>query len=107
MQDVGLLMALPINELVFFINKGLLAGLIIGSVYALGAVGVTLVFGILRFAHFAHGDMMTAGAFFTLLLVGLFPAVGEPVGLPSAFVLLPIAMAMTAVFAIGLDRNCC
>jgi branched-chain amino acid transport system permease protein len=105
MQDVGLLMALPINELVFFINKGLLAGLIIGSVYALGAVGVTLVFGILRFAHFAHGDMMTAGAFFTLLLVGLFPAVGEPVGLPSAFVLLPIAMAMTAVFAIGLDRT--
>ena len=59
MDQVGLLAALPMNELVFFINKGLLAGLIIGSVYALGAVGVTLISGILRFAHFAawrHDD---------------------------------------------------
>jgi ABC-type molybdate transport system permease subunit len=38
------------NELVFFINKGILAGAIIGSIYALGAIGVTLIFGILRFA---------------------------------------------------------
>jgi branched-chain amino acid transport system permease protein len=104
MDDVGLLAALPINEFVFFINKGLIAGLIIGSVYALGAVGVTLVFGILRFAHFAHGDMMTAGAFFALVLLLLFPGAGVAVGVPSAFVLMPIAMAMTAVFAVGLDR---
>jgi branched-chain amino acid transport system permease protein len=53
------------DELIFFINKVLISGTVIGSIYALGAVGVTLVFGILRFAHFAHGDMMTLGAFFT------------------------------------------
>ncbi|MCV0393914.1 MAG: branched-chain amino acid ABC transporter permease [Rhizobiaceae bacterium] len=92
------------NELVFFINKGIIAGLISGSIYALGAVGVTLIFGILRFAHFPHGDMMTTGAFFALVLLVLFPGAGAAVGLPTAFVLLPIAMAMTAVFAVGIDR---
>ena len=105
MGETGILQALPINEFVFFINKGLIAGLIIGSIYALGAVGVTLVFGILRFAHFPHGDMMTLGAFVALILATLLPGVGAYVGLPSAFVLMPIAMAITALLAIWLDRG--
>ena len=88
---MGMLEALPINEFVFFVNKGLLAGLIIGSIYALGAVGVTLIFGILRFAHFPHGDMMTLGAFVALVLTLIAPGVGDLVGLPTAFVLMPIA----------------
>lgn len=100
----GFLAALPANELAFFINKGLISGLIIGSVYALGAVGVTLIFGILRFSHFAHGDMMTAGAFVALVCVSLFPAAGEALGLPAAFVLMPVAMVVTALLAMGLDR---
>ncbi|HET9535105.1 MAG TPA: branched-chain amino acid ABC transporter permease [Mesorhizobium sp.] len=104
MGETGFLAALPINEFVFFINKGVLAGLIIGSIYALGAIGVTLVFGILRFAHFPHGDMMTSGAFFAFMLTLLFPSAGAAVGLPSAFVLLPAAMAVTALMAIALDR---
>jgi branched-chain amino acid transport system permease protein len=101
---MGMLEALPINEFVFFVNKGLLAGLIIGSIYALGAVGVTLIFGILRFAHFPHGDMMTLGAFVALILTALAPGVGNLVGLPTAFVLMPIAMAVTAVIAVWLDK---
>ena len=101
---MGMLEALPINEFVFFVNKGLLAGLIIGSIYALGAVGVTLIFGILRFAHFPHGDMMTLGAFVALVLTLLAPGVGDLVGLPTAFVLMPIAMVVTAVVAVWLDK---
>ena len=92
------------SELVFFLNKGVMAGLIIGSIYALGAVGVTLIFGILRFAHFPHGDMMTAGAFVALVLVWLVPGAGAALGLPAAFVLLPVAMLVTAAMAVGLDR---
>ena len=92
------------SELVFFLNKGVMAGLIIGSIYALGAVGVTLIFGILRFAHFPHGDMMTAGAFVALVLVWLVPGAGVALGLPAAFVLLPVAMLITAAMAVGLDR---
>ena len=92
------------SELVFFLNNGVMAGLIIGSIYALGAVGVTLIFGILRFAHFPHGDMMTAGAFVALVLVWLVPGAGAALGLPAAFVLLPVAMLVTAAMAVGLDR---
>ena len=41
------------DELIFFINKVLISGTVIGSIYALGAVGVTLVFGILRISRMA------------------------------------------------------
>jgi branched-chain amino acid transport system permease protein len=44
-------------------------GIVLGAIYAVGAIGITLVFGILRFAHFAHGDMATLGAFVALALV--------------------------------------
>ena len=104
-MEAGFLASLPTQELVFFINRGLLAGLIIGSVYALGAVGVTLVYGILRFAHFAHGDMMTVGAFVALVCVALFSDGGAIFGLPATFVLMPLAMVVTALIAVGVDRT--
>ncbi len=93
------------NELIFFINKVLVSGAAIGSVYAMGAIGVTLVFGILRFAHFAHGDMMTMGAFFAFALTVMFPGAGQMFGLPTGFVMLPFAMALTAVIAVALDKT--
>ena len=92
------------NELVFFVNKVLVAGTVIGSIYALGAVGVTLVFGILRFAHFAHGDLMTAGAFAALIGAAGLHALGVSTPLPIGFVALPVAMVATALLAMGLDR---
>ena len=46
-----------------FVNFYLFPALTIGSIYALGAVGISMIFGILRFAHFAHGDLMTLGAY--------------------------------------------
>lgn len=92
------------DELVFFINRGVLGSLVIGSIYALGAVGVTLIFGILRFAHFAHGDVMTVAAFFTLLVAAALAALGVSLPIPLAIAALPVAMAMTALFTIGLDQ---
>ncbi|WP_185982749.1 branched-chain amino acid ABC transporter permease [Aureimonas mangrovi] len=92
------------DELVFLINRGVIGGLILGSVYALGAVGVTLIFGILRFAHFAHGDMMTAGAFFAFMLAALLASFGVDLPVPLALALLPVVMGLTALFAIGLDK---
>ena len=79
-----------------FVNFYLIPGIVLGSIYALGAIGVSLLFGIMRFAHFAHGDMMTLGAYFALLAVGVF---GVPV-----LVVLPLAMVLTAAVAIGIDR---
>ncbi|MBE9102049.1 branched-chain amino acid ABC transporter permease [Vacuolonema iberomarrocanum] len=43
----------------------LVNGVAVGSIIALAAVGLTLTYGILRLANFAHGDMMTLGAYFT------------------------------------------
>ncbi|MFP4137970.1 MAG: branched-chain amino acid ABC transporter permease [Halomonas sp.] len=92
------------NELVFFINNVIIAGSVTGSIYAIGAVGVTLVFSIMRFAHFAHADMMTFGAFMVLLLSAAFPGVGGAVGLPTPVVMLPLAILLTAGLAVGIDK---
>ncbi|GAB6081049.1 branched-chain amino acid ABC transporter permease [Hydrogenophilus thermoluteolus] len=78
------------------INFYVIPGLISGSIYALGAIGITLIFGILRYAHFAHGDMATLGAYVALGLVGSLAL--------SPWVALPIAMAITALVAVVLDR---
>jgi branched-chain amino acid transport system permease protein len=93
-----------VNELVFFVNKVLVAGTVIGSVYAMGAIGVTLVFGILRFAHFAHGDLMTVGAFAALACAAGWRALEIATPLPSGFIVMPVACLLTAALAIGLDR---
>ena len=70
-----------------FINFYLIPGLALGAVYALGAIGISMIFGILRFAHFAHGDVMSLGAYGTLTAVwvlGLHPLLVLPVGIALA-----------------------
>lgn len=79
-----------------FINLYLVPGLTIGSVYALGAVGISMIFGILRFAHFAHGDLMTIGAYGVLTAVWFLP-------LPP-LLLLPFGMALAIAAALAVDR---
>jgi len=79
-----------------FINFYLIPGVLLGSIYALGAIGITLTFGILRFANFAHGDIMTLGVYFTWSLVqfsGLHP-----------MVVLPVAMILTVLCSLLIDR---
>ena len=92
------------NEFIFFFNKVIVSGTVIGSIYALGAIGVTMVFAILRFSHFAHADIMTFGAFMSYVLVVAFPELGGYVGLPTGFVVMPAAMIITAFFAVALDK---
>ncbi len=93
------------NELIFFFNKVIVSGAVLGSVYALGAVGITLIFGILRFAHFAHGDMMTMGAFVAFVLASIASALGISTFWPTGFIVLPFAMVITAGLALGIDRT--
>ncbi len=95
-----------LNASVYLFNKGLLNAAKIGSIYALGAVGITLVFGILRFAHFAHGDMMTFGAMVALGGTVLLREAGinlHPV--PTGLLALPLAAAATILLAIFVDKN--
>ncbi len=74
----------------------LIYGVVLGSIIALGAIGVSLTFGVLRFANFAHGDYMTVGAY----LVLPFYAVLQ---LPM-FAAVLIAIAGTALMAVTIDR---
>ena len=79
-----------------FLNFYVVPGIVTGSVYALGAIGITLIFGILRFGHFAHGDLATTGAYLALgvtALIGLTP-----------WLSLPVAMILTALLAYGIHR---
>ena len=86
-------------------------GLISGSIISLGAVGLSLTYGILNFANFSHGDVMAVGAFLALAILGLVKAIGipsHPIG-PLSFglsmvVALVGAMVLTAVVAILIDR---
>ncbi len=54
----------------------LVNGLSLGSMYALIAVGYTMVYGVLRLINFAHGDIMMVGAYIALLLINFFSIVG-------------------------------
>jgi branched-subunit amino acid ABC-type transport system permease component len=82
--------------LLFFVNDFLIPGIVVGSIYALGAIGVSLVFGNLRFANFSHGALMTLGAYLSLTA---FQATGLPI-----LAVLPLAMALTGLAAVGIDR---
>ena len=93
------------DVLVFFINKVVIAGTVLGSIYALGAIGATLIFGILRFAHFAHGDMMTLGAFFTFVIALIFYHYGIFLPIPMGFVVMPLGMLLTIAVALGIDKT--
>jgi neutral amino acid transport system permease protein len=73
-----------------------LIGLSLGAVYALGAVGLTLVYAILRLVNFAHGDFLTFGAYMAYLINVTW---GMPLVLGILF-----AMATTAVLGIFLER---
>lgn len=82
--------------MVEFVNFYLIPALVLGSIYALGAIGVSLLFAILRFAHFAHGDTMSLGAYFALIFVATMD--WPPI------VALPFAMVMAIAAAVVIDR---
>jgi len=54
-----------------YIAQQIINALALGSLYALVAIGLSMIFGILRMTNFAHGDMMMVGAFGTLVLQSL------------------------------------
>ncbi len=55
----------------------LINGISLGSIYALIALGYTMVYGIIGLINFAHGDVYTLGSFFSLAILGLLGATGE------------------------------
>tara|TARA_B110000503_G_scaffold132441_1_gene208398 strand:+ start:1879 stop:2901 length:1023 start_codon:yes stop_codon:yes gene_type:complete len=92
-----------LNAMVLFSNFVLVPAVSYGAQLALGALGVTLVYGILRFSNFAHGDTMAFGTMVVILVTWGFQSLGISFGvLPTALLALPFgilgAIALTLVF---------
>ena len=79
-----------------FINFYLIPGIVLGCIYALGAIGISLTFGIRRFSNFAHGALMTFGVYVTLSFVwitGWHPLLAGV-----------LAMVVASALALGTDK---
>ena len=78
------------NAIVVLLNFLIIPGITYGSQLALGALGVTFVYAILRFANFAHGEIMSFGAMITILLTWFLQSQNINLGiLPTALIALP------------------
>ena len=84
-----------------FVNFYFIPGLVLGCIYALGAIGVTLTFGILRFANFAHGEVMMVGAFLTWTCMDLMAGAG--LGLHPLIAAIP-AVVIAVALSVFVDR---
>ncbi|TDK45074.1 branched-chain amino acid ABC transporter permease [Antarcticimicrobium luteum] len=94
-----------LNAIVALSNFVLIPAIAYGSQLALGALGVTLIYGILRFSNFAHGDTMAFGTMATILVTWLFQSMGISFGpLPTALLALPFGILGCMALVLITDR---
>lgn len=94
-----------LNALILLSNFVIVPGMAYGSQLALGALGVTIVYGILRFSNFAHGDTMAFGTMVTILVTWLLQSWGVSISpLPTALLALPVGIGVTVLVLLGTDR---
>ncbi len=94
-----------LNALALYSNYVIVPGLAYGSQLALGALGVTLIYSILRFSNFAHGDTMAFGTMLTIAVTNVFLGWGISAGpLPTALLALPFGILGTVAFVLLTDR---
>lgn len=82
-------------------------GLMLGGIIALGSIGLTLVYGVMKFPNFSHGALVTLGAYIALSVIPLLPP--GPALRPLSFgyeflVAILVAMPVVGFLAAGIDR---
>ena len=93
-----------LNAIVALANFVIVPGLAYGAQLAIGALGVTLIYGILRFSNFAHGDTMAFGTAITIMFTTAFIGMGITFGpLPTALLALPFGIGATILLLLGTD----
>ena len=93
-----------LNALVALANFVIVPGLAYGAQLAIGALGVTLIYGILRFSNFAHGDTMAFGTALTIIGTNALLALGITFGpLPTALLALPFGIGATILLVLAID----
>jgi len=94
-----------INATILLLNYIFVPALAYGSQLALGAIFVTLIYGILRFANFATGDMMSFGTMFAILFTWYFQSLGVSLGiLPTALLAIPFAIVFMILYMLAVDK---
>ena len=94
-----------LNAIVVLLNYIIIPGLSYGSQLALGALGVSFIYAILRFANFSHGEFMSFGAMVTILFTWLFQSYGITLGfLPTALLAIPFAILATITLSLVTNR---
>ena len=94
-----------LNAIIVLINFTLIPALAYGSQLALGAIFVTLIYAVLRFANFATGDMMSFGTMFAVILTYYFQSLGIGLGvLPTALLTIPFAILMMIIYMLLIDK---
>ena len=94
-----------LNALTVLINFTVIPALAYGSQLALGAIFVTLIYAVLRFANFATGDMMSFGTMFAVLLTYYFQTIGINFGfLPTALLTIPFAIIAMIIYMLLIDK---
>ncbi len=93
------------NADLLLINYLIVPGIAYGCQLALGALGVTLVFSVLRFSNFAHGELMSAGTMFAIFATWGLQAMGLSFGpVPTALVALPFAILASIAVVLLTDK---
>jgi len=94
-----------INSIVLLLNYIFVPALSYGSQLALGAIFVSLIYGILRFAYFTAGDLMSFGTMFTILFTWYFQSLGVNLGiLPTALLAIPFGIIITILYVLVKDK---
>jgi len=94
-----------LNAIILLLNYIFVPALAYGSQLALGAIFVTLIYGILRFANFATGDMMSFGTMFAILFTWYFQSFGISLGvLPTALIAIPFAIIFMILYMLIIDK---
>lgn len=94
-----------LNGLVHLTSMLIIPGLAYGSQLALGALGVTLIFGVLRFSSFAHAEGLSLATAVTILFTIWLQGMGVSLGfLPTALLGMLLAVPVMALVFIGTDR---
>jgi len=94
-----------INAIVLLLNYIFVPALSYGSQLALGAIFVSLIYGILRFAYFTAGDLMSFGTMFTILFTWYFQSLGISLGiLPTALLAIPFGIIVTILYVLLKDK---
>ena len=94
-----------LNALILLLNYIFIPAFTYGSQLALGAIFVTLIYGILRFANFATGDMMSFGTMVTILFTWYFQSLGISLGvLPTALLAIPFGIFFMVLYMLSIDK---